>query len=346
MAFVGTNCYRVHAEMKRTLDATASIAAPAFHSPTAPPRPRVSDLLSRVARWRITPRWSALASPGAQLTIVSGHRATPVTTPVAIRGYFDSSKGESGRVTLAGYLASPDVWVRFGQAWSEVLNGFSPQCAYLHMVDAMALRKQFAIGNGWSTDLVNDLLQQLVHSCFLPFAWAEPDGPSLLKLYCTIDLTDWSHACVVAPQLRNQGIAGICARFVAGIALRRLPQADGESEGCRSGCLELVFDQGEPFKRQIDLAWNSAMRRAVGQHGPLTLISESREADMRATPGLQAADFLAWLVNRWQERDCQESWWLTFKASPGCAFKLGSDFLIEWQSLNLDTRRLRLPHQE
>lgn len=266
-----------------------------------------------------------------------------MTAPVSIRGYFDSSEGESGRVTLAGFLASPDVWATFDQAWTDVLSSFTPECHYLHMRDAMAPRNEFAIKNGWHSALIRDLLQELVHGCFLPSAWSEPDGPSLLKLYCTVDATDWSQACAAAPRLKNHGIAGICARFVAGIALMRLPQAEGKPEGCRSGSLELVFDRGEPFKRQIDMEWQSAMKRAVGKRGPLTLISATREADMRKTPGLQAADFLAWLVNRWQERDCQESWWLSFKASPGKAFQLGSDFLVEWQSSNLDTRRLRLP---
>lgn len=277
---------------------------------------------------------------------VSENRDTAVITPVSIRGYFDCSKGNSGRVTLAGYLASPHVWARFEQAWVEVLSGFAPQCSYLHMRDAMKLRKQFAAANGWSDRRISDLLHELIHRCFLPSAWSEPDGPSLLKLYCTVDSIDWSRACAIAPGLKNHGIAGVCARFVAGVALMRLPQAEGKPEGCRSGSLELVFDRGERFKRQIDLAWQSALKRAVGQRGPLTLISTIREADMRQTPGLQAADFLAWLVNRWQERECWQSWWLTFKASPGSAFGLKRDFLVEWQSLDLDIRRLRLPNQE
>lgn len=268
-----------------------------------------------------------------------------MSTPSSIRGYFDSSKGERGRVTLAGYLASPAVWARFDQAWTGVLSSFVPQCPHLHMLDAMARRNNFAVANGWSSDLVNDLVRQLIHRCFLPSSWSEPDGSSLLKLYCTIGPADWSRACAAAPGLRNHGAAGVSARFVAGIALMRLPQAEGEPEGCRSGSLELVFDQGEPFKRQIEMAWQSAMERATGHRGPLSMISTVREADMRQTPGLQAADFLAWLVNRWQERGCQTSWWRTFKASPGAGFGLSSEFLIEWQALDLDTRRLRLPGQ-
>lgn len=267
-----------------------------------------------------------------------------MTAPAAIRGYFDGSEGESGRVTLAGYIASPDVWSRFDPSWSGVLRGFEPPCSYLHMVDAMAQRGQFSRANGWSADLVDDLLRQLVHKCLLPSAWTGPDGPSLLKLYCTIDAADWARACEAAPGLKNHGVAGVAARFVAGISLMRLPQAEGQPEGCRSGPLELFFDRGEPFMRQIQIARQRAMQRPVGQRGPLTLLSEPQEDDTRAKPGLQAADFLAWLVNRWQERECWRSWWQTFKASPGgVGGRLTSDFLIEWQALGLDTRRLRLP---
>lgn len=266
-----------------------------------------------------------------------------MTSDAAITGYFDGSEGESGRVTLAGYLAAPNVWARFDQTWLDVLRSFAPPCDHLHMVDAMALRNDFGIPNGWSRDLVNELLHQLVHKCLLTSAWTERDGPSLLKLYCTVARDDWSRACGIAPQLRNYGSAGICGRFIAGIALRRLPQAEGQPEGYRSGSLALIFDRGEPFKRQVELALQSAKRCAAGRRGPLTLISDIQEADMRKTPGLQAADFLAWLVNRWQEGQCQEAAWLTVKSSPGHAYQLTAKFLVDWQSTGLDIRRLRLP---
>ncbi|MEO8502367.1 MAG: hypothetical protein ABI609_00570 [Acidobacteriota bacterium] len=262
---------------------------------------------------------------------------------VAITGYFDSSEGESGRITLAGYLASPDTWAAFDRTWDEVPRIFSPPSQYLHMVDAMALRNEFARANGWSGILVDALLRQLLHRCFLPFALDVPDGPSLLKLYCTIERDEWLRACAGAPNLKNYGRAGVCARFIAGVAVHRLPQAEGEPEGFRSGYLELVFDQGEPFKRQVELACQRAARCAPGQRGPLSLVSVIREANMRQTPGLQAADYLAWLVNRWQESQSQVSWWLSFKSSPGLAFELTAEFLIEWQSSALDIRTVRLP---
>lgn len=275
---------------------------------------------------------------------VGASSASRGSRPVAVRGYFDRSGGERGRLTLAGYLASPEVWARFDQAWGEVLSGFEPQCLYLHMVDAMKLRNEFETKNGWNSDLVNELLHQLVHHCFLPCAWSEPDGPSLFKLYCMIEASEWARACAAAPRLKNHGTAGVAARFVAGIALKRLPQAEGEPEGCRAGSLELVFDREKQFKfkRQIELAWEAAAQRAVGQRGPLSLISRIGEENWRETPGLQAADFLAWLVNRWQERECQESWWLTFKSCPGRAYQLDSDFLINWESFGLDSRRLHV----
>lgn len=263
---------------------------------------------------------------------------------VAVRGYFDGSYGETGRVTLAGYLAPPETWERFAQEWRKVIGGFDPPCDYVHMVDANARSGPFSVGKGWTSAHVDSLVNELIHRCFLPFAFSEPEDTCMLGICCTVDNTCWETACKTEPGLEQHGKAGVCARFVAELALRRLPQAPGEPEGHRCGTVELVFDRGERFKRQIEMAWQRALSRPRGKRGPLSLVSRIREEDMKKEPGVQAADFLAWHVNRWQTHRSQAAWWRTFKSGPGATVirQFSSDFLVEWFKVNFNGQYLTL----
>lgn len=252
--------------------------------------------------------------------------------PVAVRGYFDGSYGDTGRVTLAGYLAPPKTWERFAQEWLNLIGGFSPPCEYVHMVEANARSGAFRADKGWTPARVNELVNELIHRCFLPFTLNEAEDTCLLGICCTIDSIAWETACKREPGLKQHGQAGVCARFVAELALRRLPQAPSKPEGHRYGTVELFFDQGERFKRQIEIAWKRALSRPPGSRGPLSLVSHISEKDMKKTPGVQAADFLAWHVNRWQTHQSQEAWWRTFKSGPGATVirQFSSDFLVDW----------------
>lgn len=228
------------------------------------------------------------------------------------------------------------------QCWNSTLGSYTPKCTALHMLDAAGRRGEFSWRNGWSERKVDQLLRELVRQCLAPCAWEGPDGPSLFKISCIINDSEWRSACSSAPGLKNHGRHGICARVVTECALRRLPQKPGKPNGQRVGEVELVFDRGEPFKRQIEDAWRKATDRSRGQRGPLSLISDILEADWRTTPGLQAADFLAWSLNRLQTRGCQQSWWRTFVSCPGVNLKISSDVLVRWFHADLEGRRLQI----
>lgn len=124
----------------------------------------------------------------------------------------------------------------------------------------------------------------------------------------------------------------------------RQPQAPGEPEGHRCGTVELIFDQGERFKRQIELAWQRALSRPRGKRGPLSLVSNVSEQDMKEAPGVQAADFLAWHVNRWQTHQSQAAWWRTFKSGPGATVirQFSSELLVDWFKVRFNGRYLTL----
>jgi hypothetical protein len=264
--------------------------------------------------------------------------------PVAVRGYFDGSYGESGRVTLAGYLAPPETWERFAQEWFNVIGGFDPPCEYVHMVDAHARSGAFRVNAGWNPTRVDELVNELLHRCFLPFTLNESEDTCLLGICCTIDSGSWESACKREPGLKQHGQAGVCARFVAEMALRRLPQAPGKAEGQRYGTVELIFDRGERFKRQIEIAWQRALKRPRGKRGPLSLVSNVCEEEMKKAPGVQAADFLAWHINRWQTHQSQAAWWRALKSGPGATVlrQFSSDLLIDWFRANFNGHYLAL----
>lgn len=262
---------------------------------------------------------------------------------VEIRGYFDcSGQQRDHHLTLGGYVASPEVWFAFEEGWRSVLASFDPPCSYLHMVEANPLRGEFSMAKGWNREAIDSLIQTLIRECFLPAVWSGPDGPSLLKLACTIERTEWAKACGYCPELEDRSRATVCARWVAEASLRRLPQDPQKPSGHRRGTLELFFDRDEPFQPEIESAWQEALRRPKGTRGPLSLISSIKAASMKETPALQAADFLVWHINRSLTQNCRMSWWRTFKSClGGKTIRLSAETIAEWHKVDYDGNQLQ-----
>jgi hypothetical protein len=64
--------------------------------------------------------------------------------------------------------------------------------------------------------------------------------------------------------------------------------------------LEMFFDRGEPFKGSFEKRWRAESQKykQTKVWNSWQLISRISSVDMKAVPGLQAADILAWAVNR------------------------------------------------
>jgi hypothetical protein len=76
---------------------------------------------------------------------------------VALQAYYDGSGSPACDVrgdiiTLAGYAATPAVWVEFEAEWYAVLKDARtrPACECLHMADANALPEDFGQCHGWT----------------------------------------------------------------------------------------------------------------------------------------------------------------------------------------------------
>src|ERR1700724_2018791 len=247
-------------------------------------------------------------------------------TATAMRGYYDMS-GDSQRVVLAGYAATPSRWALFEKSWNEVLGNFQPRCESLHMRDAAQLRGDFAIKNGWSTERVDVLIYELLTRCLVTHGRpAGEDG--LFAVVCTVELDDFKRAAREIPQLRNRGPYWVCAEYVTGIALRLLPQDPERPLFFRSGTVEMCFDRGERFAAQVRDERKRAMKRREGKRGPLSLVSAISEGVAREMPGLQAADYLAWHSN--SSAKGLTSNWQTVLATGGRSNRFDYDMLVKW----------------
>jgi hypothetical protein len=214
---------------------------------------------------------------------------------VAIKAYCDGSGKSDDPVsqylTLAGCIATPEAWDAFEKRWGEVLarNG----CDYLHMQEANALQGAFSTAKGWTALRVSALLLDFA-SCSFSTETLEAQG-TFVSAHCTVNLPDYRRAAETYPQLRNYRPEQFCVTHVVNVAASMLPNDSSRPLG-KDGTAELYFDKGEPFMKYIDREWRQKPRK---RHPNWELVSSLVPVDSRTVYGVQAADFLAWTVNRY-----------------------------------------------
>jgi hypothetical protein len=235
---------------------------------------------------------SEIASNSGLNALVGGH------VFAVLRAYFDGSKAEppasSARsITLAGYVASDATWGNFEDGWRKVLQSHPLKPAYMHMKEAMFLRKGFSKDKGWTPKLRDDLLAEL-----LRFVYEDQCCRSLYAVCCTLNVDDYDKARREGYPLRKPVslCAGLCAEKI--LSLQYVKSADTPSS-----CLipiesiDFFFDQGEPYLGCLNAIWN----QHGGKHGELTtwgLVHQISPVEMRKNPSVQLADMLAWSRNR------------------------------------------------
>lgn len=198
---------------------------------------------------------------------------------MTIKAYFDGS-GKSDNpdcryLTLAGYVGTEDAWAAFEKAWDRVLNRWG--CNYIHMREAKH----------------RGALRDLISVCFGDIG-CTTHKTAFCGAACTVDLEAYRCVCHDLPDLQaRKSPEDICVDAVVTVALRMLPASD-QSETGKSGTIELWFDQDEAFLHRINRAWERKRKRP----GIFKHFSSIRSGAMKESPGLQAADVLAWHTNR------------------------------------------------
>jgi hypothetical protein len=211
---------------------------------------------------------------------------------MAFKGFFDGGNEADSRkykiVTLAGFSGSGAQWDHFTEQWNRVLAAH--QARFLHTTDALALEGHFKREKGWTEAGVEAFIGDCVSVIERSTTTRRGDIFSfkgLRPVTVSVVLGDFMRALRKFPKL------GSAEHLCAIHAVARCT-AWGRFTGYSK--FRFYFDQGERFCGHIrDRMENKKARRAAPE---IRNIICAAEVNMREAPALQAADVLAWSVNR------------------------------------------------
>ena len=220
---------------------------------------------------------------------------------MAIRAYLDrSGQNASSYIALAAFVGSDGAWSEFENGWNAVLKtGFIP-VDYMHMVEALGLRYDtpFSRALGWERKHVWELVGKLL--VFL----GQLERGRITMHSCVIDMNAWRE--LTASGCNIPSPVDLCNRYVSGLivalfAKQILAQATAETMWiAQDDLLNFTFDRNEDFYLPFRNFVNSEKEKAekIGDSPIWKLVDGVGEGEMRTTPGIQAADVLAWASNR------------------------------------------------
>lgn len=196
-------------------------------------------------------------------------------------------------MTIAAFVGYDEIWQEFETGWAKILDGHSPKAAYVHMKELVRLIKGFDWKLGWTATKAFEL----VGKCLVYMS--RVDKKRFRMFYCSIDLNAWSKLKMEGYPLPDpiEMCNEFCLKGILGWYVEQHP----------SGVLNLpedsahyFFDRDEVFEEPFRDQWNIGKSKfeSVGEKSLWILIDEVSSADMKTVPGIQAADMLAWSVNR------------------------------------------------
>ena len=129
---------------------------------------------------------------------------------ISVKAYLDGSgKSPDSFVTLAAFVANDATWLNFERGWEEVLkSGFRP-VHYMHVVEALGLRRQspFASALGWERKHIWQLLYKLAEYM------SQFKGGVLSMHSCEIDMEAWRR--ITSDGYRIPSEIDLCNRYVS-----------------------------------------------------------------------------------------------------------------------------------
>lgn len=214
---------------------------------------------------------------------------------VLMKSYFDggneADSSQYEQVTIATVCGTPSQWKPFEEDWKIVLRKHKAQ--FLHMTDAVSLKKEFSPKRGWDRPkvdaLVSDCVSVVANHIIIPdrFPNASPRN-GLFVVTLSIKLKDYLEARELDPEQVPDTITEICASESLGFCFKW-----GKIIG--TNWYHLYYDQGEPFfGHTVHRTQNKNSRKSIELLRRVTHLGES---DMRMVPALQLADLFAWCIN-------------------------------------------------
>jgi Protein of unknown function (DUF3800) len=213
---------------------------------------------------------------------------------IALRAYFDSSgKLEDNWMTLAAIAAPESIWMEFEKVWTEILDNHTPKGSYIHVREVYRLEKAFDRNLGWD----HDNAFGLVNKCLVYISSLPKD--QLRAFYCSIDLLAWRK--LRAETYQTPDPIDLCNTFCSEFVLTwygfvyPATLIDPKTDSVR-----YFFDRDEYFFQPFHDKWNRGRIQslATGRWSIWNAIDEVASVEMKKTPGIQAADIVAWGRNR------------------------------------------------
>lgn len=193
-------------------------------------------------------------------------------------GFFDESGHSSSTefFALAAFVADDSDWARFDQQWRRALDRHG--APYLHMREFAQRVETF---KGWTEDRRRGLLGECV---------AAINSIRAIAVGAATSVDDFERLDAEARSNFQDPFFYCFQEVVRGVALR----AHFEPEGQK---VEMVFSQQDQFSPMARKLWN-AMASYIDVKERMGSLEFQ---DMRAIPGLQAADLLAYEFRRFYQ---------------------------------------------
>jgi hypothetical protein len=214
---------------------------------------------------------------------------------IALRAYLDSSGKLGGKddfITLAAVAANDDMWTEFETAWDKILLDHAPPAKYIHMREVFRLIDGFDKDKGWDHDKAFGVVDEcLVYMSHL-------DKKRFCMFYCSVDLRAWDKLRAETYQMPDpvELCNQYCSETVLGWYLSRYRGVID----IHNDTVKYFFDKDEYFKEPFEAKAKRERELSEGRErwGIWNLIVQVSAVDMRNTPGIQAADIIAWGRNR------------------------------------------------
>lgn len=221
---------------------------------------------------------------------------------IAVRAYLDrSDSAERKYVSLASFAANDDTWAEFEDGWRSILQSGHIPTDYMHLKEAVhrQLGSPYSIRKGWKESDVWELIFRLVKfiSGF--------DKNRLISHTCRVDMD--AHKKLLQEGISVPSEIAICNTYVPRLNVHYFSKMVLEVHAGienveleRGDLLHFIFDRNEPFYGPFKDEWNREldMFERTGKFSPWALVDSVGEGSMKTTPGIQAADMLAWAMTR------------------------------------------------
>lgn len=213
-------------------------------------------------------------------------------TLIALYAHLDGSGNLSNSyLTLAAFAADDETWKIFESDWKNILASHTPPASYTHMWELVHKEGEFKQERGWTFENTWDL----VGKCLM--FMSHLDKERFRMFHCTVDLKAWrklkaeTYDLPYPIDLCNQ----YCSEVILNWYIVKYPEIINPVRS-----LQYFFDQNERFKGRFESRWNKETKRSRKNRKWCfwDAILSVGTVDMRGFPGLQAADMLAWSVNR------------------------------------------------